>query len=101
MNGRPIDSNVYYLPVPTPEEPEPRLERASTLRRWRNAWWRLRVAVAEIRAILKSRPRYSPQDYSILLDAADPLVRARERRRPARIIDFEMARLRLRTAAEA
>lgn len=101
MNGRSIDSNVYYLPVPTPHEPEPRLERPSAMRRWRNAWWRLRVAVAEIRAILKSRPRYSPQDYSILLDATEPLARVRERRRPARVIDFEMARVRLRATAEA
>lgn len=101
MNGRPIDSNVYYLPFPVSEELGPRVERSSTWRRWRNAWWRLRVAVAEIRAILRSRPRSAPADQAILWDAHRAVARVRHPHHSARIIDFESARLRLRTAGGA
>jgi hypothetical protein len=60
--------------------------------RLRNAWWRLRLALMEIRASLRSRPRYSED----LREFDVPTTPAPAR--PARIIDFEAARRRLRPA---
>jgi hypothetical protein len=102
MNDGMTDSNVYYLPAPTPAEvraPEP----MRLLRRMRNAWWRLRLAFAEIRTILRQpQQRLTLDDYAALLDLEED-ERARRRRgrpgRPARVIDFEAARLRLRPAS--
>lgn len=100
MNGILIDSNVYYLPRPLSPEPastEP--EWPSVWSRLQTAWWRLQLAVAEVRGILR-RPRYrlTPGDYEVLFeDAADLVVPPRPRRaHPARVIDFESARQRLR-----
>lgn len=102
MNDGMTDSNVYYLPAPAAAEaraPEP----VRFLRRVRNAWWRLRLAFAEIRTILRQpQQRLTLDDYVALLDLEED-ERARRRRsrpgRPARVIDFEAARLRLRPAA--
>jgi hypothetical protein len=104
MNDRMTDSNVYYLPAPAPVEaraPEP----VRLLRRLRNAWWRLRLAFAEIRTILRQpQQRLTLDDYVALLDLEEE-DRARTRRRrparPARVIDFEAARLRLRPATRS
>ncbi|HEV8643540.1 MAG TPA: hypothetical protein VGV13_20890 [Methylomirabilota bacterium] len=100
MNGILIDSNVYYLPrpeSPAPASVEP--EWPTLWSRLQTAWWRLRLAVAEVRGILR-RPRYrlAPGDYGALFeDAVELIVPSRPRRaRPARVIDFESARLRLR-----
>src|SRR5687768_2383261 len=105
MNVRPIESNVYYLPLPTSPASEltTPVSASSPWRRWRHAWWRLRVAVAEIRAILRPRRRSPSLDLAALLDAdleATTPVRRVVRRSPARVIDFEHARLRRLAAAE-
>jgi hypothetical protein len=106
MNGILIESNVYYLPAPVEPDPvevatEPEWPSFSV--RVRNAWWRLRLAVAEVRGILRRPRRRSFGDDVVLLDEAiDPTPRPRPRPAgPARVIDFDAARLRLRPAARA
>jgi hypothetical protein len=90
--------NVYYLPTRTVAPPalvEP--EWPSLGERLRNAWWRFRLALAEIRGIIR-RPRYrfTPADYASLLDEADRVVRRTRPSRPARVIELAEARHRLR-----
>lgn len=99
MNDRMADSNVYYLPTLAPAE-VPAPEPVRMVRRLRNAWWRLRLAFVEIRTILRQpQQRLTLDDYVALLELEDE-ERSRRRRprpgRPARVIDFEAARLRLR-----
>jgi hypothetical protein len=87
--------NVYYLPTCTPTpEAVPASEWPSLPERLRNAWWRLRLAVVEIRGLLRSRPRYtgSPSQDDLFADAAPPSRPVG----PARVIDFQQARQRLR-----
>ena len=101
MNTPSMETNVYYLPTPAVEAlSEPRADRASLWRRCRSAWWRLRVAAAEVRAIMRPRLRSSSFDYVGLLEAVNEPVRP-QRRRPAPVIDFVSARLRLRPADQA
>ena len=88
--------NVYYLPTRTPDEPELLdAEWPSFGVRLRNAWWRVRLAVVEVRGLLRGRPRYDLGGvaYEPLLDE-EPLPALRPAR-PAKIIDFEAARRRL------
>lgn len=92
--------NVYYLPTRTPMEPvasEPEWPRL--VARIFNAWWRFRLAWAEVRGILRG-PHYrlTPEEYvSILGEDSEVGPRSRPRpAHPARVIDFESARLRLR-----
>jgi hypothetical protein len=93
-------NNVYYLPTPGDAvSSPPRAERTGLWRRCRSAWWRLRVAFAEVRAIMRPRPRPATFDYARLLEAVGEPIR-RERRNPARVIDFASARLRLRPAVQ-
>ena len=107
MSYRLSDSNVYYLPSPTPPAPPTAaVEPVRFLGRLRNAWWRLRLALSEIRTILqKPRQRFTLDDYVVLLDFEEEQQRPRRRRpRPGqrgRVIDFEIARLRLRPAPQA
>src|SRR5256885_9733420 len=50
MSNRLSDSNVYYFPSTTPAVPVPTaVEPVRFMRRLRNAWWRLRLALSEIR----------------------------------------------------
>src|SRR5947209_19858392 len=107
MSHRLSDSNVYYFPVRTPESPPTAaVDPVRSLRRLRNAWWRLRLALSEIRTILR-RPtqRLTLDDYVGLLEFEDEQQRPRRRRgrasHPGRLIDFETARLRLRPAPQA
>src|SRR5207244_9098292 len=65
MSNRLSDSNVYYFPSTTPAVPVPTaVEPVRFMRRLRNAWWRLRLALSEIRTILR-RPtrRLTLDDY--------------------------------------
>lgn len=99
-------ASVYYLPTPATEAfTAPVEEPVRLVRRLRNAWWRLRLAVIEIRAILRQpRQRYTLDDYAAILELEDEgRVRARARRgnRPAQVIDFEAARARLRPVPQA
>jgi hypothetical protein len=99
MKGHSMDSNVYYLPLAADVVPEPKPQRGTLPRRLRHAWWRLRVAVAEIRAILRPRHRSAVDESLGWLDVPRGTVEARSRQRPARVIDLETARVRLRPAA--
>ena len=93
--------NVYYLPSRTVADMVPlESDWPSLGTRLRNAWWRFRLALAEIRGILR-RPRYrlTAEDYAGLLADAEPVARRPRPGRPARIIDLETARLRLRPGA--
>jgi hypothetical protein len=85
--------NVYYLPsrpttALTPIEPE----WPSFGTRLRNAWWRIRLSLVEVRALLRRRPRFTAE----LSDFSVPA--APRPSRPAQVIDFEDARHRLRPA---
>ncbi len=89
--------NVYYLPTRPPTAPEPIISEWPNLpTRLRNAWWRVRLAMVEIRGILRPRPRYvaGALEYEPILDEP-PFVPARRPSRPASVIDFEAARRRL------
>lgn len=86
--------NVYYLPTRTQNEPVSTISEWPSLAvRLRNAWWRLRLAVIEMRGILRSQPRFTAYDFF----SAAPLPPRPSG--PARIIDFEQARQRLRPVA--
>lgn len=99
MSDRLIGSNVYYLPTSVedvdarPGELTPRFGK-----RLRHAWWRLRLALSEIATILwRPRRRFTAADYAALLDApSESIERLTRPAGPARVIDFESARLRLR-----
>ena len=84
MNGMLVDSNVYYLPVASTTETLAEPEWPRTATRLRNAWWRLRLAFAEVRGILRRPRRHVPQDFMTLPDLE--VVRTPRRSRPARII---------------
>jgi hypothetical protein len=90
--------SVYYLPTRSQTEPmSMNSEWPSLAVRLRNAWWRLRLAVIEMRGILRSQPRYAASAASYeFFSAATPAPRPCG---PARIIDFEQARQRLRPVA--
>lgn len=88
--------NVYYLPTrtsPAPETIAP--EWPSFPERLRNAWWRVRLAMVEVRGLLRARPRcdLGGAAYEPLFD--EEPIPARRPTRPARVIDFEAARRRL------
>ena len=87
--------NVYYLPsrsslVPPPLEPS----WPSFSTRLRNAWWRVRLALVEVRALLRGRPRYTEDAFEF--PAPAPTVS-----HPAQVIDFDAARRRLRPATSS
>lgn len=100
MNNILVDSNVYYLPLRSAEPTVIEPEWPTLASRLRNAWWRLRLAFAEVRGILGARRRrLAGEDYAALF--ADETPAPSRRPRPARVIDFESARRRLRPALEA
>ena len=90
-------SNVYYLPAPL-AAPAP-LRQPSRWARLTRAWWRVRFALAGIRLALRPAPTplFADDDALAVLQGRAELV---ERRpvptRPARVIDFDVARARLR-----
>lgn len=98
-----VDSNVYYLPQPVPAEPELiEPEWPSFWCRLRNAWWRLRLALAEVRAVLRHPRHRFAREYGALFEESDVIVPRRPApTRPARIIDFDLARRRLRPQGSA
>jgi len=99
MNGMLVDSNVYYLPMTAAVDVLQEPEWPGLRTRLRNAWWRLRLALAEVRGILR-RPRgLSPEDVAAFGEADTP--RHRRHGRPARVISFEDARRRLRPEGRA
>ena len=100
-----VISNVYYLPS-TAADPEPIKPptRWSILRaRMTRRWWRLRIAVSEIRGVLRRPGRRTLEaEFPGLFEAAARIAeRPASRREPARILDFDAARIRLRPAPQA
>ena len=90
--------SVYYLPTRTLTDPDPvTSEWPSFPVRLRNAWWRLRLAIVEMRGILRSHPRYTmpANPYDLFSEAPPAPPRPVG---PARVIDFDQARQRLRPA---
>ena len=93
-------SNVYYL---APSEPEPmrrpRLSASLVLRlRLLAFWWRLKLTAAETWDALRRFGRPDLQeDTAVLEQRADMILSAQPRSLgPARIIDLDTARVRLR-----
>ena len=106
MNGMTIKTNVYYLPAAEPVEiPQP-LSRWSRLHnRLINGWWRARLSLADVRFGVRRGRRQQDDDYAALLrnvieDGPAELIDRRRAKpsRPAKVFDFEAARLRLRPA---
>jgi hypothetical protein len=93
-------SNVFYLPaaVSVPEAP-PAPSRWASLTR---TWWRVRFAVAGIRLAFKPAPTplfTEDETLAILQGEAEVVERRQRPTRPARVIDFDAARSRLRPVA--
>ena len=92
-----VSSNVYYLPAPEPvPEPMPAPSRWSTVGR---TWWRLRFAAAGIRLALRSAPAplFTEDETLTMLEGRAEMIDRRPRQtQPARVIDFDAARARLR-----
>ena len=93
-----ISSNVYYLPAAAPAEPAPVVSRWARLS---HTWWRLRFAVAGIRLAL--RPARTPlfvedETFEAMQTRAELIERRPRPTVPARVIDFDSARARLRPA---
>ena len=95
-----ISSNVFYLPgsstVTAPPPPPP--SRWSVLKaRAFCAWARARLTVREVAIVVRQAGRRFDADYPGWLDAVPhATVPVPRFARPARVIDFESARLRLR-----
>jgi hypothetical protein len=92
-------SNVFYLPapimIPAPAPPPP--TRWSVLRaRAFCAWGRLRLTVREVAMVIRRAGRRVEDDYPRWLDVAPAIAPMPRFARPARVLDFESARTRLR-----
>jgi hypothetical protein len=92
-------SNVFYLPAPSvvtaPVAPPSRWSVFQA--RAFCAWARFRLTVREVTLVIRHAGRRFDADYPGWLDAVVPLTAPVPRfARPARVIDFESARLRLR-----
>ena len=93
-------SNVFYLPAhaPVPEPIEPPTRWSILRARMARRWWRMRIMVSEIRGIVRGRDHYAVDlDFpSLAQPSAGPVESFAPSRGPARVIDFEAARARLR-----
>jgi hypothetical protein len=102
MNGTLTLSNVYYLPARVTREPSAsaRPRKATAWTRVQRAWWRVTFMTAEICSIVRRRGRHIfLDDDAIVLGRMGELTERALARGPARVIDFEAARRRLRPAA--
>ena len=92
---------MYHLPAAILMAAEPAPRPLSRARRLRNLWWHLRLTLSALRAVL-IRPRPLAHD-AVYLDGAAEMIERRHPRplKPAVVIDFAMARDRLRAALEA
>jgi hypothetical protein len=92
-----MSSNVYYLPAPVAAaEPAPVPSRWARMSR---TWWRLRFALAGLRLALRPAPTplFAEDDTLAALQGGAELIERRPRPTgPARVIDFDAARARLR-----
>jgi hypothetical protein len=107
MSATTIKAKVYYLPAAEPVEAPLALSLWARLHcRLVYGWWRTRLSLADIRiGLWRPRRRRGGDDYAALLrsvveDAPAELIQRQrpKRLRPATILDFEAARLRLRPA---
>ncbi len=92
-------SNVVYLPAATLPEPIPMPSRWARLSR---TWWRVRFALAGIRLAFRPAPTplFAEDETLALLHGQAEIIERRPRQtRPARVIDFDAARARLRPVA--
>lgn len=105
MSPTTITAKVYYLPAAERVAAPPRMSlRTRVYRRLIHGWWRTRLSLADIRiGLWRPRRRLRGDDYSALLRGvvengqAELIERRRPRfSRPATVLDFEAARLRLR-----
>ena len=104
MSPTTIKAKVYYLPAPEIIEAPPSMSAWTRLRRRMiHGWWQARLSLADIRLGFWRPRRRRGNDYAALLRSAveDNPAMLIDRRRPARsrpatILDFEAARLRLR-----
>jgi hypothetical protein len=93
-----VFSNVYYLPAPSVVDVPPPPSRWAPLGR---VWWRVRFAIAGIRLALRPAPTplFTEDDTFALLQGRAEMIEHRPMQaRPARVIDFDAARARLRPA---
>ncbi len=99
MNSTLPVSNVYYLPARVTREMPTRRPRKTTTAwtRAQRAWWRLSFMAAEIVSIVRRRGRHLfLDDDAIVLGRMAELTERPISHGPARIIDFDSARRRLR-----
>jgi hypothetical protein len=101
MNSPLTMSNVYYLPARVTRETPSRTPRKTTAwLRVQRAWWRLTFMTAEICSVVRRRGRHLfLDDDAIVLGRMAELTERSISCGPARIIDFESARQRLRSQA--
>ena len=100
-------AKLYYLPTAEPlQTPPPPSPWTRVRGRLLRGWWRARLSLADIRLGSWRPRRRRGEDYAALLDSVlgDSRAELIERRRPkpsrpATILDFETARLRLRPQA--
>ena len=94
--------NIYYLPkrvLATPETVPPVSRWSVSRARAHRAWWRFRLTVSELWAVLRRGGRRARLDDQVWFASEAPAPRRRPLG-PARIIDLETARRR-RTLAPA
>ena len=98
-------SNVYYMTAPVKAAEPMRGPQGWTLftLRARRAWARVRVTLIEIRAaILRPGRGLFADDGMLFLDRSAEMVERRPRPvKPAQVLDFTAARVRLRPLAQA
>jgi hypothetical protein len=105
MIGTRPTAKVYYLPAAEPVKASPPVSRWARLhRRLLRVWLRTRLSLADVRlGLWHPRRRRRGDDYAALLrtvieDGPAELIDRRRPKpsRPASVLDFEAARLRLR-----
>ena len=92
-------NNVYYLPAITIDATPAPTPPTGVQARARGVWWRMRLIAAGIRLALRPGPGplFAGDDAPVLDGRAELIERVRSSR-PARVIDFDAARARLRPA---
>lgn len=96
-------AKLYYLPTAEPVTAPPPVSRWTILRRrLLRGWWRARLSLA-VRIGVRPRRRHDDDEYAAFLggvvgDSPAELIDRRRRKpsRPATVLDFDAARLRLR-----
>ena len=107
MIAQTTKAKLYYLPAAEPVQAPPPVSRWTILRRrLLRGVWRARLTLSDIRLGTWRAGRRQGDDYAALLDSVlgdspAELIDRRRRKpsRPATILDFEAARLRLRPQA--